>query len=136
MTRVYAGGVWDIFHYGHLQLLRQARLLAGRDGEVIVGVISDAGAKRLPIIPFYQREAIVLNLACVDEVVEQPTHDSMEILQGLPRLPDYLVHGSDAEPLAAAWFRSQGGEVVLFPYTEGVSTTCLRALIAKAGTKT
>jgi len=135
MTRAYCGGVWDLFHYGHLCLLQRTRALLGPSGILIVGVISDEGAKRLPIIPFEQRYAIIQALAIVDRVVEQPAHDSTEVLKALPELPDFLVHGDDAEPLAAKWFEAQGGTVVLFPYTEGVSSSWLRTILAPPGTQ-
>lgn len=135
MTRAYCGGVWDLFHYGHLRLLQRTRELLGPDGILIVGVISDAGAKRPPVIPFDQRLAIVSAIKGVTAVVEQPTHDSTEILKALPELPDFLVHGDDAEPLAAKWFEAQGGTVVLFPYTEGVSSSWLRMILATSGTQ-
>lgn len=72
MTRVYTSGVFDLFHVGHLSVLKKAKEFGDY---LIVGVHSDEDVesyKRSPIIPLEQRCEIIRNIKCVDEVIVAP----------------------------------------------------------------
>ncbi|MBL4910579.1 MAG: adenylyltransferase/cytidyltransferase family protein [Alteromonadaceae bacterium] len=72
MTRVYTSGVFDLFHVGHLSVLKKAKEFGDY---LIVGVHSDEDVesyKRTPIIPCEQRCEIIRNISCVDEVIIAP----------------------------------------------------------------
>lgn len=72
MTRVYTSGVFDLFHVGHLSVLKKAKEFGDY---LIVGVHSDEDVesyKRSPIIPCEQRCEIIRNIKCVDEVIIAP----------------------------------------------------------------
>ena len=72
MTRVYTSGVFDLFHVGHLSVLKKAKEFGDY---LIVGVHSDEDVesyKRSPIIPCEQRCEIIRNISCVDEVIIAP----------------------------------------------------------------
>jgi len=72
MTRVYTSGVFDLFHVGHLSVLKKAKAFGDY---LIVGVHSDEDVesyKRSPIIPCEQRCEIIRNISCVDEVIIAP----------------------------------------------------------------
>lgn len=77
----FTSGVFDMFHIGHLNILKQAK---DKCDYLIVGVSTDECVEsykhRLPIIPFEQRAAIVAAIKYVDEVIPQETMDKLEIL--------------------------------------------------------
>ncbi len=65
-------GVFDLFHRGHLEAIKKVRKEAGKDGSVIIGVVSDKDAysyKRWPIICESDRVEIISNIKDVDEVI-------------------------------------------------------------------
>src|SRR3972149_4267462 len=114
---IYLGGVFDLFHFGHLSILRRAKEL----GEVlVVGVLTDDGAaeyKRRPIIPYEQRFAIVKAIKYVNLAVGQPHRDPTPTLRQIR--PDTLVHGDDwkedSVEWGQTWMRKSGGRVVMLP---------------------
>ena len=72
MIRVYIDGIFDLFHRGHLESLKQAKYV-DENVYLIVGVISDKDAqdyKRLPVISQEDRTEIIKNFEIVDEVIE------------------------------------------------------------------
>ena len=74
MKRVYIDGIFDLFHRGHLESLKQAKNTYD-DVYLMVGVISDDVAKdykRLPIISHDDRIEIIKAIDIVDEVINDP----------------------------------------------------------------
>ena len=70
--KVYMDGVFDLFHRGHLEAIKKVRKEAGKDGIVMIGVVSDKDAKsykRWPIISETDRVEIISNIKDVDEVI-------------------------------------------------------------------
>ncbi len=129
----------DIIHPGHLNIIRRAAEL----GSVVVGVLTDraiASYKRLPYLDYEQRALIVSSLKEVDEVVAQDTLDYRPNLRKIK--PDYVVHGDDWKEGVQKETRRQvidclgewGGELIEFPYTEGISSTQLNHAIREIGT--
>ncbi len=123
---VYTAGVFDMFHIGHLNVLRASKSLGDR---LVVGVVSDAGAaqyKRRPLISERDRIEIIRNIRCVDEVYLQPTTDPTPIVEIVR--PDIFTHGNDWSKLLRGQetLSRLGIRFVLLPYTHGVSTTELR----------
>lgn len=126
----YAPGVFDMFHIGHLNILRNAR--RGCD-YLIAGVVSDelaARAKgRLPVVPLAERLEIVQSIRYVDEAVceELPTK-----LQMWERLRfDVIIKGDDWRGTEKGIrleqeFAPLGVEVFYLPYTVHTSSTMLR----------
>jgi len=119
--KVYLGGVFDLFHKGHLRLLKRAR----KYGEILyVSVLTDKAAKRWkrkPIIPYGQRVEIVREFA--DIVI--PQFDVDETKDGyIDKInPDVIVHGDDKLPNSYSWAIIHKKQTVQVPYTKGVSTT-------------
>lgn len=132
----YTTGVFDMFHIGHLNILKRAK---EQCDYLIVGVSTDKNVMnykhKKPVIPFDQRKAIVEAIRYVDEVVPQENMDKFEAWQRLHF--DALFHGSD-------WKGSQmyddlekqlasvGCEMVFLPHTDGISSTLLKPEINNA----
>ena len=135
MTRVgYAPGAYDLFHVGHLNLLRQARahcdyLIAG----VVADEVLELTKARRPVIPLAERMAIVRNISFVDEVVAETQPDKLVTWQDVRF--DVIFKGDDwrgtpkGEKLERD-FATVGVDVVYFPYTVHTSSTILRKALA------
>ena len=129
MVTGYTTGVFDMFHVGHLNLLRRARENCDR---LIVGVSTDEVVEQYkghrPIIPYAERVEIVKAIRWVDEVVPQTTMDKFAAWEKLRF--NRLFHGNDWKGSAMyneveAKLAAVGVEVVYFPYTRGTSSTLL-----------
>jgi D-beta-D-heptose 7-phosphate kinase/D-beta-D-heptose 1-phosphate adenosyltransferase len=123
---VFTNGCFDLFHVGHLKLLKQARNLGSH---LIVGINSDESVRRLkgrdrPIIPQDQRAELVQSLWFVDGVVIFDEDDPLELIKAVR--PDVLVKGGDWEEkdiIGADIVKARGGRVVTIPLVEGISTS-------------
>lgn len=115
MKTVFTNGVFDIIHDGHIRLLKWARSYGDK---LIVAINSDESAKRLkgltrPIFSERQREAILLELRCVDEVIIFAEDTPERLIQELE--PDVLVKGPEARRNnipGACFIMNNGGEVI------------------------
>ena len=79
----YTTGVFDLFHIGHLNMLRNAKSLCDK---LIVGVTTDELVNyknKKAVIPFHERIEIVRNIKCVDAVVPQESMDKLEACKKL-----------------------------------------------------
>ncbi len=134
MTRTgYAPGVYDLFHIGHLNILRLARQHCDR---LVVGVVSDEMAElakgRRPVIPVHERLEIVRALSIVDEAIIETVPDKVETWRSTPF--DVIFKGDDWRGTAKGdrlerSFAPLGVEVVYFPYTVHTSSSLLRAAL-------
>ena len=131
----YTTGVFDLFHIGHLNILRRAK---ERCDYLIVGVSTDECVRtyknKTPIIPFEQRIEIVRAIKYVDEVVPQTSMDKMEAYRKYKF--DALFHGSDWQGSdmynkIVSELKSVGVDVVFLPHTDGVSSTDIKKSIEK-----
>jgi len=125
----YTTGVFDMFHIGHLNILRRAK---EQCEYLIVGVSTDELVKeykhKLPVVPFEERVEIVKAIKYVDRVVPQLTMDKLAAWNELKF--DAMFHGSDWQnsALYLAYeeeFRSVGVDLVFLPHTTGTSSTML-----------
>lgn len=127
----YLSGTFDLFHIGHLNLLRRARQHCDY---LIVGVHPDAAHKnKEAFIPFEERMEIVGACQYVDKVVRSCREDSDAWnLWHFDRLfvgSDYK--GTERFARYEKFFRDKGVEIVYFPYTKGTSSTQIRELITR-----
>ena len=131
----YTTGVFDMFHIGHLNILRKAK---EKCDYLIVGVSTDELCSsykgKLPIIPFEERKAIVEAIKYVDEVRPQEDRDKFAAWQRIGF--DIMFVGDDwkGKPLFAELekrFLDVGVTIEYFPYTQGTSSTILREKILK-----
>lgn len=126
----YAPGAFDLFHIGHLNILRHAR--SGCD-HLIAGVVSDEMLEltkgAAPFVPLAERMEIVRHISLVDQVHAETLPDKIDTWRELRF--DRIFKGDDwkgtpkGDALEAA-FAEVGVEVVYFPYTVHTSSTKLR----------
>lgn len=125
---VYTYMVMDILHRGHLAQLENARGMAGADGKVVLGILTDAAVterKPEPLFSFNDRFARARQLRIPDLVVCQADYSPLANVEGMR--PDVLMECMDhteedivkARALLAQW----GGRVVVTPYYLGISST-------------
>jgi phosphoenolpyruvate phosphomutase len=129
----------DIMHPGHINIIEEARKL----GSVTVGLLTDeaiASYKRLPLMTYEERKAVVEQLRGVDRVVPQPTLDYVPNLERYR--PDFVVHGDDWREGVQAPVRQRviealdriGGRLVEPAYTPGISSTRVHDTLRQIGT--
>lgn len=133
----YCSGVYDMFHVGHLNLLRRARNYCNH---LVVGVASDEYVERLkghtPVVPCDERIDIISALGIVDEVVIDRAEDKVAMWQ--QRRFDAIFKGNDWQgtPKGYRLERAMGElgvEVVYFPYTRHTSSSMLRSFLQGRG---
>lgn len=126
----YTTGVFDMFHIGHLNILKRAK---EQCDYLIVGVSTDELVqdykKKTPIIPFAERLAIVEAIKYVDKVVPQISMDKFEAWKTLRF--HKLFHGDDWKNTETynkyiEQFSAVNVDVVFLPHTDGVSSTEIR----------
>lgn len=130
----YTTGVFDLFHVGHLNILKNAKLMCDK---LIVGVTTDELVKqklRKTVIPFEERIEIVCNIRYVDTVVPQENWDKYEAWERYKF--DIMFVGDD-------WFQSprfkdvekklskKDVKVIYFPYTKGSSSTLINEVLER-----
>ena len=131
----YVAGAFDMFHIGHLNLLRRAK---ERCDHLIAGVISDERVYNLknkyPIIPCRERMQVVAGCRYVDEVVELPA-DRAGIMDAYNRLRFDCMFSGDDHADHPGWLaereklRQHGSDIVFVPYTQDTSSTMIREKI-------
>ena len=126
----YTTGVFDLFHIGHLNILRRAK---EQCDYLIVGVSTDELVHQYkhksPVICFDERVEIVKAIRYVDEVVPQVNRDKFEAWQ--KHHFNRMFVGDDWKGSALfnemeQRFSPLGVEIVYFPYTQGTSSTFLK----------
>lgn len=134
MTRIgFAPGVYDLFHIGHLNILREARRHCDR---LVAGVAADDLVVRLkgrrPVVPLAERLEIVSSLRCVDVAVVESQDDKLRMWE---RIGFHAIFKGDDWRGTPKWtelerrFAEVGVQVVYFPYTMHTSSTLLRGAL-------
>jgi glycerol-3-phosphate cytidylyltransferase len=139
MIRIgYAPGAYDLFHIGHLNILRRAK---EHCDYLIAGVVADDVLIKhkgvTPVIPFVERMEIVRNIRFVDAVHAAVTNDKVEIWKDLRF--NVLFKGNDWQGTEKGdklerEFGAVGVEVVYFPYTLSTSSSALRKTLQNIDT--
>lgn len=130
----YTAGVFDLFHIGHLKLLKNAKGLCDK---LVVGVTVDELVEykgKKAMIPYEDRAEIVRSIKYVDAVVPQSDMDKLSMCKKLGA--SYLFVGDD-------WYKTEKWEkyekefskenikIIYFPYTEGISSTKISETLKK-----
>ena len=125
----YTTGVYDMFHIGHLNILKRAKEYCDY---LIVGVSTDEVVRsyknKTPVIPFEERKAIVEAIKYVDEVVAQESMDKMEAWKKIKF--NAIFHGDDWKNSTMyneieEQLKQVGVDMVFLPHTSGISSTDL-----------
>lgn len=128
MITGYTTGVFDLFHIGHLNLLRNAKAMCDK---LIVGVSTDdlvSYKHKKAVIPFSERLEIIRNIKCVDAAIPQVDMDKFKVWEKLKF--DVMFVGDDWYQ-SDKWkqfeekFQKVGVKIVYFPYTKGTSSTLI-----------
>ena len=126
----YAPGAYDLFHIGHLNILRHAR---SQCDYLVAGVVSDEMAEhakgRRPVVPLVERLEIVRSVRFVDAAFVETVPDKLETWRQVRF--DVLFKGDDWRGTDKGLrlerdFATVGVEIVYFPYTVHTSSTQLR----------
>lgn len=128
----YTAGVFDLFHIGHLNLLRNARALCDK---LIVGVSTDELVSykfKRAVIPFHERLDIVRSSKYVDAAIPQRDLNKMEMWNKLSF--DIMFVGDDWYQTEkwqeySAQLKAVGVRIVYFPYTETTSSTLINEVL-------
>lgn len=128
----YVSGVFDLFHVGHLNLLKQARTQCDH---LVAGVLTDETSLHkghAPAIPLHERIEVVRAMSCVDQAIVEHTLENLDAWQqvGFNR----LFKGEDWRdtPQGDRWerdFAQLEVELIYLPYSGHASSTNLRRLI-------
>ncbi len=132
---VYVIGVFDLFHRGHLELLKKAKKLGDR---LIVAINGDdmvSKYKRKPIFNEEDRLAIISSLRLVDEAFIIRIFDNKKVM--IDRKVDIIVHGTDWDRdsylkqirVTESFLDENEISLELVPYTNGISTSDLVSTI-------
>lgn len=120
-SRIYTSGCFDIFHYGHLNILRETKKICDY---LIVGVSTDElilkEKGKVPVIPFEERIKVVSAIKYVDEVIPQTDKNKQRIVD---------LYNIDAISVGDDWrgrFPKTSCPVEYFTYTASVSSTILK----------
>lgn len=131
----YTTGVFDMFHIGHLNILKRAKELCDI---LIVGVSTDELVEtykhKIPIVPFKERIEIVKAIKYVDQVIPQTSMDKLLAWEEIHY--DALFHGNDWKGSnmydeIETKLKKVGAEMVFLPHTEGTSSTMLSEKLGK-----
>jgi len=131
MSKIYVGGTFDLFHPGHIRLLKRAEQI----GQVWVALNTDEFAaeyKRKPVMSYDERAEILYACMYVTGVVQNTGGaDSRPTIEKVS--PKYIVHGDDwmgdsylsQLGVTREWLHELDIALIYFPYTDGISTTVI-----------
>tara|TARA_A100001015_G_C14955210_1_gene698483 strand:+ start:1060 stop:1491 length:432 start_codon:yes stop_codon:yes gene_type:complete len=129
----YTAGVFDLFHIGHVKVLKKAKSLCDK---LIVGVSTDSLVKKYknkkPIIPFNERVEVIKNNRCVDLVVSQ---NSLDKFKNWRKLKYDVMFVGDDWYATKKWraldqeFRKLGVKIIYLPYTKKTSSTKINKIL-------
>ena len=131
MKLVYSYYVLDLVHKGHLLMMKNAKSIAGKDGKLIVGILTDDAVmelKKRPILTFDERVELAYAIEYVDVVVAQETYSPLPNVKRIK--PDILMestsHTEKAIEEAEAVMKEIGGKVIVLPYFPTQSSTSIK----------
>ncbi len=129
----YTTGVYDMFHIGHLNVIRRAK---EQCDYLIVGVSTDDLVQRdkgkTPVIPYEERAEIVSAIKYVDKVVSQPNKNKYEAWEKYHFNKMFVGsdwEGTDVWKKYEEQFSPMGVEIIYLPHTDGISSTKLTGVI-------
>ena len=141
MKIVYSYYVLDLIHKGHLLMMKNSKAMAGKDGKLIVGILTDEAVlekkPKCPILSFDERIDIARAIKYVDAAVPQETYSPIPNIKKIR--PDILMEsGSHSEKEMEETRRivgTYGGRVIVMPYYPSQSSTNIKKRIKGEGDK-
>jgi glycerol-3-phosphate cytidylyltransferase len=136
MAVVYTGGTFDLFHSGHVNLLRRCSEI----GTVVVSLNTDEFIEKYkgkpPALSYHERESVLRACRYVDDVVPNIGGHDSKISIDLVK-PDYIVIGSDwarrdyyaQMQFDQDWLDARGIGLIYIPYTKKISSTDIKKRI-------
>ena len=137
MNIVYTGGTFDLFHSGHVNLLKKCKEIAGEFGSVVVSLNTDSFIEQYkgkpPICSDSERMAVLMACKYVDDVIMNVGgKDSRIAIEQV--MPNYIVIGSDwarkdyyaQMGFDQDWLDERGIGLVYVPYTKEISSTNIK----------
>ena len=137
MKLVYSYYVLDLVHKGHLLMMKNAKSIAGKDGKLIVGILTDEAVmekKPRPTLTFEERIELASAIKYVDVAVAQETYSPLPNVKKIR--PDILMestsHSEEAIEEAREVMESINGKVIVLPYLPSQSTTRIKNSIKES----
>jgi phosphoenolpyruvate phosphomutase len=138
MKLVYSYYVLDIVHRGHLLMMKNAKAIAGPDGKLIVGILTDEAImekKPKPITSFEERIELASAIKYVDLAVAQETYSPLPNIMRIK--PDILMestsHDEQEIEKAREYMESINSKVIVIPYFPSQSSTEIKNKIKQIG---
>ena len=137
MSVIYTGGTFDLFHSGHVNLLKRCKELSGDWGSVVVSLNTDEFIQQYkgksPICSTEERMSVLESCRYVDQVVLNVGGADSKIAIEIVKT-DYIVIGSDWAKkdyysqmgFTQDWLDERGIGLVYVPYTKTISTTNIK----------
>lgn len=128
----YTAGVYDLFHIGHLRLLKNAKGMCDR---LVVGVTTDelAAYKGVtPVIPFEERIEIIRGIKYVDVAVAQNSMNKLEMCKKLKAQIMFVGddwYGTEQWNTYEKELSAEGMKIIYFPYCKDTSSTKVRKVL-------
>lgn len=119
MKKVFVQGSFDLFHYGHLKYLREAK----KHGDyLVVGVNTDKlysdYRRKKPIIPFEFRKEVVMAIDCVDEVIAASNFSPLDLLKE-HNIDVFIIYDEweGTKQKEMSYMKQAGGESVVVSFS-------------------
>lgn len=137
MKVVYSYYVLDIVHQGHLLMMKNAKAIAGEDGKLIVGILTDEAVmekKPKPVLPFEERIELASAIKYVDVAVAQETYSPLPNVKKIK--PDILMESTSHDETAIEEAREVmadlNGKVIVLPYYPSKSSSDIKNQVIKS----
>ena len=130
----YTTGVFDLFHIGHLNILKKAKSMCD---ELIVGVTTDKLVlykNKKPVIPFKERIKIIESIKYVDKAVPQKNMNKILAWEEYKFNKMFVGDdwkGTDKWNELEIKFKKLNVKIIYFPYTKGTSSTLINNTLEK-----
>ena len=136
MNIVYSYFVLDIVHRGHLMMLKNSKAIAGPEGRLIIGIVSDEAVLekkgKVPVLDFSERLELANSIQYVDLVVGQKNYTPYENVKNIA--PNILMESESHDEVqinkGRELMKELGGRVIVMPYFHNQSSTLIKSKIS------
>jgi len=136
MKIVYSYYVLDLVHRGHLWMMKNAKAIAGKDGKLVVGILTDEAVmekKPKPLLSFDERIELAAAIRYVDVAVPQETYSPIPNCMKIR--PDILMESASHDEKdieeARSVMKKLNGQVIVIPYFPGHSSSGMKEEIKR-----